>query len=137
MITNKTKALVVPSLLGNLPDLKRLQAIAKKHKLLFLEDTCDTLGSRFNGKPTGSFSDISVTSFYGSHIITAGGSGGMICVNRPAWHQKSLILRGWGRTSSIIRSEDTKKRFGARVLGQPYDAKFLFEELSFYFGRGK
>lgn len=133
MITKKTKALVVPSLLGNVPDLKRLQAIARKHRLLFLEDSCDTLGSRFDGKSTGSFSDISVTSFYGSHIITAGGSGGMICVNRRAWHQQALILRGWGRTSSIIPSEDIEKRFGARVLGQPYDAKFLFEKVGYNF----
>ncbi len=133
MITKKTKALVVPLLLGNVPDLGRLRAIAKKHKLLFLEDSCDTLGATFYGKPTGRFSDASITSFYGSHVITAGGSGGMLCIDRQAWRRKALMLRGWGRTSSVIDSEDIKKRFGARIAGKPYDAKFLFEEVGYNF----
>jgi len=133
MITKKTKALVIPSLIGNIPDLLRLRAIAKKYKLLFLEDSCDTLGATFNGKPTGIFSDISTTSFYGSHIITAGGNGGMICVNTNEWNRKALILRGWGRGSSVITSEDVKKRFSYRIQGELYDAKFLFEEIGYNF----
>jgi CDP-6-deoxy-D-xylo-4-hexulose-3-dehydrase len=133
MITKKTKALVIPSLIGNLPDLPRLRAIAKKHNLLFLEDSCDTLGSKFNGKPTGSFSDISTTSFYGSHIITAAGNGGMVCVNRDEWNQKAIILRGWGRSSSVISSENVKDRFKTNIEGKPYDAKFLFTDIGYNF----
>ncbi len=133
MITKKTKALVIPSLIGNLPDLPRLRAIAKKYKLYFLEDSCDTLGGTFHGKPTGSFSDISITSFYGSHIITAAGNGGMICVNKAEWNRRAVILRGWGRISSMISSEDVAKRFKYHIQGQPYDAKFLFEEIGYNF----
>lgn len=133
MITKKTKALVIPSLLGNLPDFPRLRAIAQKHKLHFLEDSCDTLGGTFNGKPTGWFSDISTTSFYGSHIITAAGNGGMVCVNDKEWNLRARILRGWGRTSSIIESEDIKERYSQRVDGKPYDAKFIFEEVGYNF----
>jgi CDP-6-deoxy-D-xylo-4-hexulose-3-dehydrase len=65
LITKKTKALFIPLLLGNVPDLVKLRAIAKKHKLIFVEDSCDTLGALFAGKPTGEYSDISTTSFYG------------------------------------------------------------------------
>lgn len=133
MITKKTKALVIPSLIGNLPDLARLRMIAKKYKLFFLEDSCDTLGATFNGNPTGSFSDISITSFYGSHIITAAGNGGMVCVNNKAWNRRARILRGWGRSSSVIESEDINKRFKSRMEGEPYDAKFLFEEIGYNF----
>ena len=54
---------MIPSLMGNIPDMKALSELAKKHKLIFIEDSCDTLGGTFAGKPTGSYSDISVTSF--------------------------------------------------------------------------
>ena len=133
VITKKTKALVIPSLLGNLPDLSRLQQIAKKHNLLFFEDSCDTIGSTFNKKSTGSFSDISTTSFYGAHVITAAGNGGMVCVNNPEWDKRLRILRGWGRSSAITETDDVHKRFQYRMEGKPYDSKFIFEELGYNF----
>lgn len=132
-ITKKTRALVIPSLLGNVPDLRRLQKITAKHKLYFVEDSCDTLGATFDGKPTGSFSDISTTSFYGSHIITAGGGGGMICVNKPEWVRELKILRGWGRASAVTESDDVEERYKARVGGIPYDAKFVYSKKGYNF----
>ena len=133
MITKKTKALVIPSLLGNIPDLPRLKQIADKHNLYFFEDSCDTLGATFNKKPTGSFSDISTTSFYGSHIITAAGNGGMVCVNSSVWDRRARVLRGWGRSSAVKETDDFKKRFSYRIEGKPYDTKFIFEELAYNF----
>lgn len=133
VLTKKTKAIMVPLLLGNIPDMKRLQRIAKRHKLYFIEDSCDTLGASFQGKPTGAYSDISTTSFYGSHIITAGGGGGMVCVNRSDWARTLKVLRGWGRSSAVTESEDIGKRYRARVAGIPYDAKFIFEALGYNF----
>src|SRR3989338_8297681 len=70
-ITKKTRVLMIPSLMGNIPDLRRLSAIAKKHRLFLIEDSCDTLGGKLRGKPTGTYSDISTTSFYGSHLKKA------------------------------------------------------------------
>ena len=134
LITKKTKALMIPSLIGNVPDLARLRAIAKRHHLYLIEDSCDTLGARLRGKPTGSYSDISTTSFYASHIITAAGGGGMICVNRPDWAKRLLVLRGWGRNSSLFgESEDLKKRFATRLGDVPYDGKFIFSEVGYNF----
>jgi CDP-6-deoxy-D-xylo-4-hexulose-3-dehydrase len=76
-ISKKTKVLMIPSLLGNIPNLEKLQKIAKKHKLFLIEDSCDTLGGKFKNKPTGTYSDITTTSFYGSHIINGAGGGGV------------------------------------------------------------
>ena len=104
-ITNKTKALMIPSLLGNVPDMKRLRKIADDNNLIFIEDSADTLGATFDNTPTGKFSDISTTSFYGSHIITAAGEGGMICCNDQKMDEKCRIMRGWGRSSAINESE--------------------------------
>ncbi|MDP3645529.1 MAG: aminotransferase class I/II-fold pyridoxal phosphate-dependent enzyme [bacterium] len=134
-ITKKTRALMIPSLIGNIPDLPRLARIAKKHTLYLIEDSCDTLGGKIKGKPTGMYSDISVTSFYGSHIINGAGGGGMICVNKPEWAERLVVLRGWGRRSSLFGekadSEQLKNRFRTTIGGVPYDEKFVFSEIGY------
>ena len=132
-ITSKTCALMIPSLLGNIPDLVRLRKIADENDLIFIEDSADTLGATFNEIPTGKFSDISTTSFYGSHIITAAGEGGMICSSNNKWNEKCRILRGWGRTSAINESEKLEDRFSTKLDDIPYDSKFIFEEMGYNF----
>ena len=132
-ITSKTKALMIPSLLGNVPDLKRLRKIADENNLIFIEDSADTLGATFDGMPTGKFSDVSTTSFYGSHIITAAGEGGMICCNDRKLAEKCKILRGWGRSSAVNESEKLEERFNIELSGIPYDSKFIFEEIGYNF----
>lgn len=131
-ITKNTRALMIPLLFGNVPDLDKISKIAKKYKLFFIEDSCDTLGATINGVPTGKYTDISTTSFFGSHIITAGGNGGMLMVNNLEWRNKAKVLRGWGRSSSLFsESEDIKKRFKGKIGAIPYDAKFIFEEIGY------
>src|SRR3990167_2337219 len=133
-ITKKTKALMIPLLLGNVPDLERLQKIAKKHKLILIEDSCDTLGASFKGRPSGKYSDVSTISFYGSHIITAGGNGGMVILNDQKLVDRTKVLRGWGRPSSLFgESEDIKKRFTIKLNSVPYDAKFIFDKIGYNF----
>ena len=132
-ITSKTKALMIPSLLGNVPDLKRLRKIADDNNLIFIEDSADTLGATFDGIPTGKFSDVSTTSFYGSHIITAAGEGGMVCCNDEKMDERCRILRGWGRSSAINESEKIEDRFSIKLDNIPYDSKFLFEEVGYNF----
>ena len=133
-ISKKTRALMVPSLIGNVPDMERLQDIAKKHSLYLIEDSCDTLGATFKGKPTGLYSDISTTSFYGSHVINGAGGGGMICVNDSVWREQLIVLRGWGRTSSLFAdSEKIEERFVASLNDIPYDGKFIFTEFGYNF----
>jgi CDP-6-deoxy-D-xylo-4-hexulose-3-dehydrase len=134
LISTKTKAIMIPLLLGNVPDMEKLKKIAGKYNLIFIEDSCDTLGAKFRGKPTGAYSDITTTSFFGSHIITAGGNGGMITVNNKTWRDRLKVLRGWGRSSSLFsESESIEKRFKTNLDGIPYDAKFIFEEIGYNF----
>lgn len=132
MISPKTRALMVPSLIGNIPDYPALRKIADKYNLWLIEDSCDTLGATINGRPTGSYTDISTTSFYASHIITAGGMGGMICIDGSSWQKRAKVLAGWGRSSARNETEDLS-RFDVEIDGIPYDAKFLFEELGYNF----
>lgn len=129
MITPKTKAMVIPNLIGNLPDWKVLREIADKHGLFVLEDSADTLGAEIGGSSSGRFTDMSTTSFYGSHIINCAGNGGMLCVNTEAFYDRGRLLRSWGRSSSLfVESEKIENRFNVEIEGIPYDAKFVFEE---------
>ncbi len=132
MISDNTKALIIPNLLGNLPNWQKLRDIADKHNLFVLEDSADTLGAEIGGKSSGRFSDISITSFYGSHVINAAGNGGMLCVNDDALYERGKLLRSWGRSSSLfVESEKIENRFNVDVDGIEYDAKFVFEELGY------
>jgi CDP-4-dehydro-6-deoxyglucose reductase, E1 len=132
MIGPKTRALMIPSLIGNLPDWSRIRQIADAHGLKVIEDSADTLGATLNGQSTGVHSHISTTSFYGSHVINAAGNGGMLCVNDDDLARRALLLRSWGRTSSLfVESENIENRFNIDLDGFSYDAKFVFEELGY------
>jgi CDP-6-deoxy-D-xylo-4-hexulose-3-dehydrase len=129
-ITPATKAIVVPSLIGYLPDWDRIAAIARARGLVVVEDSADTLGATLRGTSTGARSDISTTSFYGSHVINAAGNGGMLCMNRDDWAEEARLLRSWGRSSSLfVDSETVENRFDVDVGGIPYDAKFVFSRI--------
>ncbi|WP_216095018.1 DegT/DnrJ/EryC1/StrS family aminotransferase [Candidatus Rickettsiella isopodorum] len=132
MITDKTKALIIPNLLGNLPDWHKIRLIADKYNLVVIEDSCDTLGATLDGNASGFYSDISTTSFYGSHIINCAGNGGMLCVNNPFLAEKAKLLRSWGRSSSLyVESESIENRFQNKIDEIDYDAKFIFEEIGY------
>jgi len=129
MITAKTSAIAVPNLLGNIPDWDAISAIAKKYKLKIIEDSADTLGGTLRGKSSGHHSDISITSFYGSHVINCAGNGGMLCINDDEMYRRAKLLRSWGRSSSVfVESEKIENRFNVELEGIQYDAKFVFEE---------
>lgn len=133
MIGPNTRAIMIPSLIGNLPDWRRIREIAQKHDLIVVEDSADTLGATIDGESTGVNSAISTTSFYGSHVINGAGNGGMLCVNDDDLARRALLLRSWGRTSSLFQegSEAIENRFNVDLDGISYDAKFLFEELGY------
>jgi CDP-6-deoxy-D-xylo-4-hexulose-3-dehydrase len=133
----KTRVLMIPSLLGNIPNLEALKEIAYKHRLWLVEDSCDTLGGKYNNKPTGDYSHITTTSFYGSHIINGAGGGGMVMVHDAALAERLVILRGWGRRSSLYgenaASELLENRFNVELDGIEYDNKFIFSEIGYNF----
>lgn len=133
VISGRTGAMVVPSLLGNIPDMRSLREIADRAEVCYVEDSCDTIGARFAGRPTGTYSDISTSSFYGSHIITACGGGGLVAFNSDEWWRRARVLRGWGRSSSVDEGEDIQLRFSRGLDGLEYDSKFVFEEVGYNF----
>ena len=133
-ITKKTKAILIPNLIGNIPDWKKIKLIAKKYNLKILEDSADTLGAKIDNKSTGIFSDISITSFYGSHVVSCAGNGGILLTNEKKFYTRSKTLRSWGRMSSLLKdSENIKSRLDIKLMGVEYDKKFVFSELGYNF----
>jgi CDP-6-deoxy-D-xylo-4-hexulose-3-dehydrase len=135
LIGPDTKAVLMPNLIGNAPDWDRIRALADEHDLLVIEDSCDALGATLRGTPTGTRSDISVTSFAASHIITAAGNGGMVVLDDEKLRDRGLLLRRWGRSSEVqfYGSKKGDQRFLAEVDGMEYDSLFVFEELGWNF----
>ena len=124
-ITSKTKAIMVPNLIGNKPDwelLRRELMRMNRSDIFVIEDSADTITSTED-------SDISTTSFYASHVITAGGMGGMVMFNKKEHKKRALMFRDWGRIGD--NSENMDDRFTHSVDGLPYDYKFLYGVLGY------
>jgi CDP-6-deoxy-D-xylo-4-hexulose-3-dehydrase len=137
MIGPRTRAVLVPNLIGNVPDWDRIRATADAHHLQVIEDSCDALGSTLRGTPTGTRSDTSVTSFALSHIITAAGTGGMVCLDDEELIDRCLLLRRWGRRSEVQLYGSRKgvdRRFFSSIDGNlEYDNLFIFDEIGWNF----
>ena len=124
-ITSKTKAIMVPNLIGNKPDwelLRRELMRMNRSDIFVIEDSADTITLTED-------SDISTTSFYASHVITAGGMGGMVMFNKKEHKKRALMFRDWGRIGD--NSENMDDRFTHSVDGLPYDYKFLYGVLGY------
>jgi CDP-6-deoxy-D-xylo-4-hexulose-3-dehydrase len=124
-ITEEVKAIMLPNLIGNKPNWKLLRQILKnmgREDIILIEDSADTVTETLE-------SDISTTSFYASHVITAGGMGGMVMFNDEKYVKRALMFRDWGRIGD--NSEDMSERFAHDVDGLPYDYKFLYGVLGY------
>tara|TARA_B100000700_G_scaffold329613_1_gene451984 strand:- start:3040 stop:4245 length:1206 start_codon:yes stop_codon:yes gene_type:complete len=133
-INKKTVAIMIPNLLGNIPEWKEISKIAKKYNLKVIEDSADTIGYSYNNSNTGKYSDAVTNSFYASHIITGAGIGGLVCFNDKKLYDRAKLLRGWGRSSAVFNeSEGIRLRFSSKVDGIPYDGKYIFSEMGYNF----
>lgn len=136
MVGPRTKAILLPNLIGNAPDWDVVRAVADEHDLVVVEDSCDALGSVLRGTPTGTRSHISVTSFALSHIITAAGTGGMVLLDDEALLDRCLLLRRWGRRSEpkLFGTQRGERRFFSELPdGTEYDDLFIFDEVGWNF----
>jgi CDP-6-deoxy-D-xylo-4-hexulose-3-dehydrase len=135
MVGPDTRAILMPNLAGNAPDWDQIRAIADRHGLAVIEDSCDALGATLRGTPTGTRSDISVTSFALSHIITCAGNGGMVLLDDEAQRDRCLSLRRWGRRSEpqLFGSKRGDRNFWEDLDGVRYDSLFIFDDVAWNF----
>ena len=124
-ISSYTKAIMMPNLIGNVLDWEALRSELKRigrEDIYVIEDSADTI----THTPS---TDVSTTSFYASHVITAGGMGGMVMFNDEKHMKRALMYRDWGRIGD--NSENMDDRFAHDVDGIPYDYKFLYGVLGY------
>jgi CDP-4-dehydro-6-deoxyglucose reductase, E1 len=125
LIDSEVKAIMVPNLIGNKPNWNFLKVELKRigrEDIIVIEDSADTVTHTEE-------TDVSTTSFYASHVITAGGQGGMVMFNDKKQVQRALQYRDWGRIGND--SENMDDRFNHKVDGIPYDHKFLYSVLGY------
>ena len=130
-ISKKTKAIFIAHTLGNPVNLDKILEIVKKYNLWFIEDNCDALGSKYKGKYTGTFGDISTFSFFPAHIITMG-EGGAVLTNNPLLKKIIASFRDWGRACFVagtpIILKNKIKNIEDVIIGDlvlTHDGKFL------------
>jgi CDP-6-deoxy-D-xylo-4-hexulose-3-dehydrase len=127
MVDDEVKAIMVPNLIGNKPDWKLLRSELQRigrEDIIVIEDSADTVTYTEE-------TDVATTSFYASHVITAGGTGGMVMYNDKKYVDRALQYRDWGRMGD--NSEIMDDRFNHSVDGIPYDHKFLYDVLGYNF----
>jgi CDP-6-deoxy-D-xylo-4-hexulose-3-dehydrase len=134
-VPGKTKAVMIAHTLGNPFDLGEVARFCRDHQLWLIEDNCDALGSRYDGKLTGTFGDLSTQSFYPPHHLTLG-EGGAVNVVKDA-KLKILVesFRDWGRDCWCPSGKDNtcKKRFDWQLgeLPEGYDHKYIYSHLGY------
>ena len=123
-ITKKTKAILIVHVLGNCVDMDLLMKIKNKYNLILIEDTCESLGTKYKNKYLGTFGDFSSFSFYSSHQISSG-EGGMICCKNENDFEiiKSLRAHGWSR--------GLKNEAKIANLNKNLDKRFIFYNSGF------
>jgi CDP-6-deoxy-D-xylo-4-hexulose-3-dehydrase len=133
-ISPKTRAIMMAHTLGNPFDVAQIKAICKEHNLWLVEDSCDALGSTYDGKRTGSFGDTATASFYPAHHITTG-EGGAVFVNSPLIKKQVESFRDWGRDCWCATGHDNTchKRFEWQLGALPagYDHKYIYGHIGY------
>ena len=133
-ISPKTRAIMMAHTLGNPFNVDAIKAICEEHNLWLIEDSCDALGSTYDGKRTGSFGDTATVSFYPAHHITTG-EGGAVFVNSPLVKKQVESFRDWGRDCYCATGHDNtcKKRFEWQLgdLPKGYDHKYIYSHIGY------
>jgi len=130
----EAKAIIIAHTLGIPSDMDYIMYLAKEYDLMVIEDNCDALGSKINGRLTGTFGDISTLSFYPAHHMTTG-EGGACLTNDYNLYRKMLSLRNWGRDCVCKPGQDNicGKRFKGKFGDMPkgYDHKYIYSNIGY------
>ena len=133
-VSKKTKAIIIAHTLGNPFDVSEVARIAKKYKLWVIEDCCDALGSKYNGKYVSTFGDLATFSFYPAHQITMG-EGGAVVTNNPDLHVLVNSFCEWGRDCWCRTGQDNRcgRRFSLKLGKLPYgyDHKYIYSHIGY------
>ncbi|MFE0876937.1 lipopolysaccharide biosynthesis protein RfbH [Streptomyces smyrnaeus] len=130
----RTRAIIMAHTLGNPFEAAEVARLAEDHDLLLIEDTCDAVGSTYDGRPAGTFGDLATVSFYPAHHLTTG-EGGCVLTSNLVLARIVESLRDWGRDCWCEPGENDTchKRFGYQMGTLPagYDHKYIFSHVGY------
>jgi CDP-6-deoxy-D-xylo-4-hexulose-3-dehydrase len=133
-VTDKTRAIMVAHTLGNPFDLGEVMRVAEKYNLWVVEDCCDALGAKYDGRGVGTFGHIGTLSFYPAHHITMG-EGGAVFTDKPRLKRVIESMRDWGRDCWCAPGQDNTcgKRFCRKLGDLPfgYDHKYTYSHCGY------
>ena len=133
-LSPRTRAVMIAHTMGNPFDVDAVVAFCHEHDLHLVEDNCDSLGSLYKGKPTGSFGRLATHSFYPPHHITMG-EGGAVVTDDPKLHRIVVSLRDWGRDCWCDSGRDNTcgRRFSGQHGSLPfgYDHKYVYSHIGY------
>src|ERR1017187_14441 len=133
-LSERTRAIMFAHTLGNVCDLDAVARFAKQHDLWFVEDSCDALGSTYNGRTVGTFGHLATVSFYPAHHITMG-EGGAVLTDSPLLKTLVESFRDWGRDCWCEPGKDNTcgKRFQWQLgeLPEGYDHKYTYSHIGY------
>jgi CDP-6-deoxy-D-xylo-4-hexulose-3-dehydrase len=133
-ISPRTKAIFIAHTLGNPFNLDEVKRVADKYNLWLIEDTCDAVGSTYNGQHVGSFGDMATVSFYPAHHITMG-EGGAVLASSPRLKKIVESFRDWGRDCWCNAGVDNTcgRRFDWQLGDLPagYDHKYTYSHIGY------
>ncbi len=130
-ITPATRAIMPVHLFGMPCDMDPIMAVAKKHGLRVVEDTCETMFARYKGKPVGSFGDVGCFSTYVAHLLVTG-VGGLAMTNDDGLAVVMRSLINHGRDSIYVKMEDSNKAT-AEERKMVMERRFSFVRLGYSF----
>lgn len=135
-LSPRTRALMFAHTLGNPGDMDAIMDFVERHNLYLIEDTCDALGSTWDGRKLGTFGLLATLSFYPAHHITMG-EGGAVYTNRPRLAKIARSIRDWGRDCYCGYDNPVDGKCGIRhkreVPGMPgfYDHRYFYTEIGY------
>ena len=134
-VEGRTKAVMMAHTLGNPFDLSAVGEFCRRRQLWLIEDNCDALGSRYDGRLTGAFGDLSTQSFYPPHHLTLGEGGAVNVVGQPLLRTVAESFRDWGRDCWCASGSDNTchKRYGWKLgeLPEGYDHKYIYSHFGY------
>jgi len=126
-VAKDADAIMFAHTLGNICDMDRLMEIVEKYDLKLIEDCCDAMGGKWDGKPIGTFGKMSTVSFYPAHHMTTFGEGGAVFTDDPNIYLKAKSMRDWGRACFCPPKVDNA--CGMRFANPPFDHKYYYINL--------
>lgn len=132
--SSKTRAVMIAHTLGNPYPVREIAAWCKQHNLWLIEDTCDALGTQYDGQPVGTFGDLATFSFYPAHHITMG-EGGAVVTSDAMLNKIVRSFRDWGRDCWCAPGKDNtcgiRFNWSLGNLPKGYDHKYTYSEFGY------